>query len=168
MKEWNCSLKDTVKFFLTLATLAYVATGCGNAPHVALIDPEFAPYTAKFEQLALDNGLGVDYKVDVDMSFSLLPNTVAGKCVSATENALAYIVINPVFWAEYPDAVREQLISHELGHCMLNRKHNSKSTRDENGEMIPNSIMNPMLFSAATYQKYHANYVHELFKQGEF
>src|SRR5690606_17670169 len=54
---------------------------------------------------------------------------------------------------EYVAADREQLMFHELGHCILNRSHTNST----------NSIMYPYHLSANYYINHYVNYIAELF-----
>jgi hypothetical protein len=57
------------------------------------------------------------------------------------------------------DADREELIFHEMGHCVLGRAHKSIKT----AEGIPASIMHPYRISNSVYKEYRDQYLNELF-----
>jgi len=71
------------------------------------------------------------------------------------------IRINPVFWANNQNnfAAKEELMYHELGHCILDRDHNE--TELPNG--IAASIMNPYHIGQSYYRTYYVDYMAELF-----
>jgi hypothetical protein len=76
------------------------------------------------------------------------------------------ILINVRFWErnkDNHDAI-QNVVFHELGHCILNRGHTKKMMRDAYGNEIPNSIMYPSEFGVKPfYRENFAHYVHELF-----
>ena len=67
------------------------------------------------------------------------------------------INIDPEFWAIASDVEKEEVVFHELGHCILGRDH--EETVLEEG--IPKSIMFPYVFEWE-YQNYRSYYVAEL------
>lgn len=104
---------------LTLAILSTILlTACGaRCPKKANVNPEFLPYVEKFFDLQ-ERYLGergchysIKFKDLSDKGF-------AGLCYRGKE-----IHIDPVSWARASETSREQLIFHELGHCVLRRDH---------------------------------------------
>jgi hypothetical protein len=63
------------------------------------------------------------------------------------------------FWDSSTQARREQIIFHELGHCILSRSHTSNKDSGEE----PLSIMYPTIFDDYHYTLNHSYYIHELF-----
>ena len=70
------------------------------------------------------------------------------------------VLIDRDFWSFASNPEREQLLFHELGHCLLWRGHTSKTFRDGR----PISIMNPVLIlSDYEYMSNREYYLNELF-----
>lgn len=69
-----------------------------------------------------------------------------------------------MYWAVFGDMDREQLLFHELGHCILNRPHDDMTTMF-GFDTVPQSIMYSSHFPAAIYMEYHPYYILELFSQ---
>jgi len=79
----------------------------------------------------------------------------------------AWVSVDTQWWAKnkHQDIAVEQLVYHELGHCVLNLDHNDSTFVDDYGEW-PSSIMNSYLFSDNEllnyfYEKYDV-YIPEL------
>ena len=69
------------------------------------------------------------------------------------------IVIEGPYWEKLSDYGKEELVFHELGHCVFNRGHN-EDTRD-NG--CPVSIMYPYIFGGSwCYSNYRDDLITEL------
>ncbi len=116
----------------------------------------FAPYVASFlENLALSglnpnvSGLTVNFTTD-------LPANVLGSCTMGQKR----VRINENLWSILSAAGREELVFHELGHCVLNRGHDNTEIAG-----IPVSIMNayhlgPTIYADPTL---YDGYMAELF-----
>lgn len=97
-----------------------------------------------------------------------MSDTIAGMCYYYNDRTYAdynYIKINSKYWKDYSLLQREQLIYHELGHCVLYKDHNDARNKTTG---CPVSIMNSYMFSlyesTNCYQKYHSNYISDLIK----
>lgn len=85
-----------------------------------------------------------------------LPNNVLGSCTMGQGR----VRINQVLWATLTAASREELMFHELGHCILNRGHDSTEVSG-----VPVSIMHPYHLGPAYYAdvNLYDKYMAELF-----
>ena len=76
------------------------------------------------------------------------------------------ILIRKDWWDRYVglsgETVKRLMIFHELGHCLLGRKHKNDKIPHDNKE-INASIMSATLMPYSDYQKYRAQYDNELF-----
>jgi hypothetical protein len=111
---------------------------------------------------------------DVGMEFSLLmPYNTLGYCRKMEIQYLTEIrtykkiILNTIQWVTMSVASKEQLVSHELGHCVLGREHvdgyidvelNNKKT------MIPESLMSTYSFSDHYFKNFREYYYDELFQ----
>lgn len=82
--------------------------------------------------------------VKVPVIFKNIDVRYAGVCLKYS-NGYREIQINPTHWKNYSIEQREQLIYHELGHCVLNRGHNDRLM--ETNTNCPDSIMRSYMFS---------------------
>ena len=145
----------------TISLLTLLMFSCGRLPidissHstkpvIHKTDEKFRSYINKFESYK-----GI--RVNVPIVFkSNMPTTEAGVCTKWS-SGYREITINPKIWynlgymKNLEEVARQQLIDHELGHCVLNLKHNDKMLA--NGHKA--SIMHESLFS-----KYDLNYLHD-------
>jgi hypothetical protein len=71
------------------------------------------------------------------------------------------VVLNSTYWEGHTSSEQEQLVFHELGHCILHREHNFYLRRDDER---PESIMYPSLVPRQEYEEHRATYIAELFK----
>ena len=86
-----------------------------------------------------------------------------GYCYRNGDGTKRIIRINPVFWANNQDnfASKEELMYHELGHCILDRDHNDSKLIDGK---TPASVMNHYHIGQNSYEKYYVDYMVELFQ----
>ncbi len=107
--------------------LAMVLAMCSCGKDSRDIDPVFQPYVDLFFEEAQKRGL--DMKEE-DYSFSLnFGEAVAGGVCYYSGNR---VEINEFAWSVYPELSKQYLIFHELGHCLLDRRHDNQVLR--NGE----------------------------------
>ena len=119
-------LLKSILFVLTIALYS-----C-NDPHEYNVDQEFARYVAQFEQEAAKRGQSLNLQTQgLIIEFANLKDGKAGLC--HYEKPIR-IEIDRTYWNAIGkknggDLMRENLIFHELGHGILNRKH-LNSTRE--------------------------------------
>lgn len=132
--------------YLACLFLALISLGCGK-PH---IDGALQPYVDQW------NSVYPDHKVDVDMYMGDLSNIgAAGECSGSQ------VTIDTAFWNDSGYLGRQEVVFHELGHCVLNYGHdfecmNIKNFSDtttcyvysgsSNYTYIPRSVMFPWTF----------------------
>ena len=112
------------------------------------INPEFRDNVQLFESL-------YNIKVNVSIRFSdNLSSNVNGKCKAFVPNYAGNIIeINSSFWDNSNFYGRQQVLLHELGHCVLGLKH-----RDTMLNGIPTSIMNSYSFGNSSIYKDNLQY----------
>lgn len=129
-----------------------------NLRKVTIIDPEIQEYYDKFY---IELGINPD---EIPAEFSDLHSPAVGLCISYPDGK-SNILIDRAFWDRSSDSAREQVVFHELGHCLLQLGHNDNSISIDN-LVIPESIMNSIAFGNQDY--YHKNeyyYYKELLKE---
>lgn len=86
-----------------------------------------------------------------------LGSSVIGLCETA--GTLRRVTFDPDFWNAVSETQRELLAHHELGHCVLYRRHRS----DLMSTGAYASIMYPIIMGSTTYKNNYAYYQEELF-----
>ncbi len=118
---------------LILITISLILVSCGPPKFV---DPEFEPYVDSFKQNAKIYNVPVIFNLNIRFGdFSKQDYDVVGYCDWKND-----IYIKRSTWEYYGWATREELIYHELGHCVLNKWHVNTF-----------SIMRPYLLSEQYY-----------------
>lgn len=144
---------------LALATLIAVLAGCGQQPmdHFTRVQPapfkysleaEFVPYYERFTDV---------YNVNTKFVAGWFADTytnsggnAVGICYSYTDGSRR-IEIDRDYWNASSDLGKEQLMFHELGHCVFNLDHNETTIDLQNYGTIPASIMWPYTFGENWY-----------------
>lgn len=91
---------------------------------------------------------------DLSIKFSDMAKPNVGLC-SISEGEQPEIYIDRKYWARTDETMHEQLIFHEMGHCILHKQH------DDNGVHIMNSSTPDEL----DYVMYHTQLIEELFHE---
>ena len=96
-----------------------------------LINPfDLDVYLKVFVQDAKDNGIDLSHIYDGEINLEFKVDTRVGETTIAYTDALGdddtvHIVVNPNHWYKASPAKRLAIMYHELGHDILNFKHNS-------------------------------------------
>jgi hypothetical protein len=124
---------------------------------------EFDAYIAVFEKQ-------YGATANINIRFEALPVGVVGYCYQKE----GLITVDYNWWRDMSEGQRLEVILHELGHCLLDRRHNTDEdiipTIAENGEAIrcPYSLMYPSVSSykqqELCFDKKRQEYYDELFK----
>ncbi len=129
------------------------------------VSPLLAPYFKTFKEKALEYDLVIDFSaVNVTAEIkSINEGSVAGSCTTNGHD-IRHIVIDQAFWNQASHLIKEMVIFHELGHCVLGRGH--KETSFPNG--ICQSIMRSGLGTCRdAYTSENRDYfIEELFLAG--
>jgi hypothetical protein len=131
-----------------------------KTPVLPSIDPRAVSFVNEYERLFLVNAM-----VDVEFTNSL-PENVAGRCwraqvgLSLIEISITYWERLDVFKEEVTELMREQLMFHELAHCIHGLKHTDEMRELETGTKIPGSIMYPAQFISYALERDY--YIQEL------
>ena len=139
---------------------AFSLVSCQRAPPQTIVDAQFVPYLNAFIQQAHENGRWVDdSRLSIEMSDSMPAPQILGYCQVFDETQL--VVISRAWWNSTGFTVsdREELIFHELGHCLLGLVHVNTLTIDG----IPTTIMNAHHFAGGLYAVNREAYIAEEF-----
>lgn len=124
-------------------------------------DAAFSKYVHMFESMY---GRSTS---SISMGFAKQEGRVIGMC-KRWSNGYRQIEIDPEYWNDTHTSEQAKigLIFHELGHCALNRDHNSE-VEYYSGEHIrgdvPVSLMYPYNFYSSSYEELQDYYFNELF-----
>ncbi len=129
-------------------------TACGREKKVE-IDPQFSGYVEGFKT-ASGNTVTID---DLIIQFGDTENPRARGICRVADDSTPTIIVNQTTWEAISEAEREELIFHEMGHCVLGRKHHAR-TRTSGA---PESIMYPFSLTAHEYESEKQYYHDELF-----
>ena len=141
--------------------LPVIALLASCAPlQVLRVDPQLEDYVRRFEKAG---GLTVSNVIVEFGDTGPVPTSgsyTVGYCQSG---GTPKVVISKTYFMEVEDAQREELMFHELGHCVLDRGHTSTEYPDG----CPTSIMDPYMINEWCYDKWRSEYLEELFSGGE-
>jgi hypothetical protein len=118
--------------------LIFIFIACSKE-NTNFIESELQPYFDSFRTEASIRGIEVDFQeMGIDGYLrSLSSDGLKGQCLHDPE-ANSSIVIDLDFWNENNHYSKEYIVFHELGHCVLDRRH----LDEENDEGNCISIMN--------------------------
>jgi hypothetical protein len=147
---------------LNLLMLLFIGCGPGlkNASVENRIDPALQPYYDRFVQAGMSEGVftsGIPITIEfggiseADLASGVLANCTMGQF---------HIRVDAKAWnsSNTTDIAKEYILFHELGHCILNREHDT--SHDRAGHIT--SMMYPYI-DIGMYQIDKSYYIHELF-----
>lgn len=153
------SLSKRIRHTLLIAVLALASIACGRQQNRSEVNlGSFAPYAERFQKTAAEQGVHVEID-NLVIQFGELSNPRQNGLCELTAYQTPTITIRQEIWDQMEDVDREELIFHEMGHCVLGREHTSVQTSDG----IPESIMNPYRISNSIYETNREYYISELF-----
>lgn len=137
------------------------------------VEESFAPYVAQFkkESKVASKPLEIKaltvkmYDEKEEVLVSEMADETLATCFPATETTEAVVTVNPKFWnnPSYSNAAREQVLFHELSHCVLEKEHVNDTEVMSDGSVLEKSITNETHLSDDKYTKNHAYYMKEMF-----
>lgn len=130
------------KLYVCVALLFLSACGPGEPKY---IDPAFLPILNTFKQYANNYGKIYDYDISITFVDKFDSPNVVGTCTGNDE-----IRIRRSFWENVNYYQQEDVLYHELGHCVMNLDH----------------VTTPSIMNAKTLQYwYYVTYREELIKE---
>lgn len=130
------------------------------------VSTNFSTFLDRFNVYSKERGF--DYELEVSALEIKYDFSLSGTNTLAYCSYPRFIGINKDYWEMWASNGRsnemEQLIFHELGHCILHRGHNNTTrAASNNGENIPTTIMNAYHISDNYYNINYNYYINELF-----
>jgi len=138
--------------------LLLALTACGKKPVLEV--GQFQPYVRSFQAQAAAHGQNVQV-TDLVIKFGPMENKFERGICEINGDETPTILINEEAWNQMSEDEREPLLYHELGHCVLKRKHRA----DQMSAGVPASLMNPYTIAGWTYDQYRTYYLNDLFTQ---
>lgn len=136
-----------------------------------LIDPQFQSYVNEF----VETGKAYDLKINtqgltIKFGKPKAPQSpkdrglvIFAACTfNSAFNSHPSVVVSKKWWNKASKIDREEVMYHELGHCLLRQQHRD----DESNKGYHLSIMHRIHMGAAQYEKFHDYYERELFWYG--
>lgn len=126
-----------------------------------MIEADFQPGLERFEAEAVRQSVHLDAARLAALSIQfadLLERGTVGLC--AADGETYDVWVDRAYWTRETWIIREALLNHELGHCLLDRVHRSDF---DTALGIPASIMYPEMRSDLTYSRNWSYYMLELF-----
>ena len=143
---------------------ALVLFAACNAPQDPVLSVgDFAPYVAKFEALSTQYSPSAIQVTNLIIQYGDLQSAQERAICTIDGNNTPTITVRQDTWQTMSEPEREELIFHEMGHCVLRRGHIATIT----AQGLPASMMNPYLISGPIYASYQAYYLNELFNPGK-
>ena len=96
-----------------LILMNFASLACSNNKDSRYIDERAREF---FNEFQAEHGYDISF---INIRFSVFEEAEAAKCVK--ESGL--VLVNEVYWADWCDEQKRSVIWHELGHCVLGRKH---------------------------------------------
>ena len=154
-------LKKTVFGIFGIAALQILLPACEQEKDIQyLVQSELQPYFDRFYMEGSARGKQLDMETLNGLLSDLPGVNVLGRCEQSSETRT--VTIDDAFWRKADTYQREYVVFHELGHCVLNRRH----LEDQNADGTCASMMQSgnstcrMIYNAQT----RAKYLDELFK----
>ncbi|MBK26732.1 MAG: hypothetical protein CME70_22215 [Halobacteriovorax sp.] len=137
----------------------------GEVRQFEVSNPVFANIVTQFEQAGKQYSGNSEFTVgDVPVNFGDTENpSFEGVCFSYPDGRTE-VIIRESWWNSASQALRESLLFHELGHCVLGRDHDNE-TVEVNGASRKSSMMNAVIVNSNQYSQFRAGYLTELFTQ---
>ena len=163
----NTILRVRACAFFVAAALLVALPACGKASdsadshEAALQVAGFESYVARFESDAAANGRTIQVS-DLIIRFGTVDaeGESGGRGVCEFQpGATPVITLSQAAWDTSNDAEREQLVFHELGHCVLQKRH----VGGVSAQGIPRSLMNPYRIDGSVYLQNKAYYLSTFF-----
>lgn len=161
--------------FLALFIMTLM-TSCGPKPierQSGSIDLTLNQYLETFVSRARDNGVSLDtYSLSMSFSESMPQSTSGGFAIGYCQRSVnsQNVVIKESYWNSASVSDREQLVFHELGHCLLGLSHNDTTEvspvwniPNMSASGVPSSIMNTFHFGSGLYSGNRETYIKRLF-----
>jgi hypothetical protein len=145
-----------------LSACGAAPSNSGSSSSAGVQAAGFEQYVTAFEQNSAQYGAPVQV-TDLTIRFGQVDASGESRGRGVCEysaGSTPTITISQTAWESSTESEREELVFHELGHCVLHKTHQAGIT--EAG--IPQSLMNPAKIDGSVYSKNKAFYLSKLFR----
>lgn len=120
------------RIYILSILLILVFISCSDSANDVVIDPELQPYVDRFIAEAASRGIEIDLEESgLDMIFEEDISTAEYAGICRYKLGANEIAIDKERWDASSETRKEWLVYHELGHCVLDRRH--RNDQFENG-----------------------------------
>ena len=121
-------------YTLTIMCLLFNCNKDEAGPQEVVIEEALQVYFENFQIEAAERGIQIDFEqAQVGGTIASIPGGVLGQC-QFNSNAPDRIVIDQNYWNRISAIKREFIVFHELGHCILDRRHLDDT--NQNGDCV--------------------------------
>jgi hypothetical protein len=145
---------------LAFLILAVVAAGCaaqandGSAP----VESEFEDTVSQIQSEFEKHGVHVPITATIQFGNPSLDSGNDRSIADCNQGSLGKVInVSRSYWDAASDLDRLYTLAHEIGHCVLGRKHITAWVT-VNGKLIPSSIMFPYAQTASKYDSFARDY----------
>ncbi len=154
-------MKGIYKWFFAVLLFGFLA--CQDDEPIELndnIDAAIEMYVRRFQTEADTRGVEVDFENLTANLSDIDREDVAGQCISYTDGSRE-VVIDKSVWDRSGDLIREFIVFHELGHCILDRAHDESQNTNGTCASIMHSGTSNCRFNYSELTR--SGYLDELF-----
>lgn len=126
-------------------------------------NPLFSSIVSDFEQAGKQYSGNANFSAGhVPVNFGNTENDAfEGVCFSYPDGTTE-VIIKESWWNSASQSLKESLLFHELGHCVLGRDHDNE-THEANSRTYKASLMNSVIVNPGHYNSHKGGYLTELF-----
>lgn len=132
---------------LLLILMLIFLVSCGKDGKALYVEPSSQKYVTRFEQLS---NIRIDNLI---VEIKPLEARIMGVCT--TGMTTPRIALNSLYWSNLSESEREELVFHELGHCVLGYGHDDSTL----------NIMNTYFFEGDIYEFYYGELLTNFYKR---
>lgn len=135
-----------------------------DASHVQeRVDSDFVGYYMNFLTYARSYGVNLPSKgLTIHFGKTGRPKDPRRSTIAECSIRRAEVVVDKTWWISFHESERENVMFHELGHCLLRREHRNDMVKNH-----PLSIMHESSVDNSQYERFKGYYLKELFLYGK-
>lgn len=162
--------KNLVLTMALAASCAFTSCAPKEEKHEATLSVSgFEDYVRNSEKAAKEVSAADAVEVtDLIIEFGTLPSANQTGLCEVSGDSTPKITVNEKIWATLDFVSRQQVLFHEMGHCVLHRNHNAEM---DSNMGLPKSMMYPFRINGQIYSQFMEQFHEELFdpsKRGQF
>lgn len=128
----NVLLALLVSSLTSCHTATSISTSSSSSPSSIIAYPNVPKdlwmYYQRFEKESLIRQQKLDLKaLGISAEIAKIPRSTGSVGLCNQSGDLHHIIVDKTFWETASDLKKELIVFHELGHCVLNRRHNDEA-----------------------------------------